>query len=145
MKISPKGLKLLMEWEGCRLKPYKDAAGLPTIGVGHLVHHNEDFHTGITTQQALDLLATDIERFERAVTDYVHVPLNQNQFDALVIFAFNVGVSAFRTSTVLQRLNTGSYDTVPNRLRVWNKAGGKVCQGLVNRRENEIKLWNGEI
>ena len=145
MKISAKALKLLMKWEGCQLKPYRDAAGLPTIGVGHLVHHNENFHGGITTAQALDLLVSDLERFERAVTDYAHVPLNQNQFDALVCFAFNIGVSAFRTSGVLRKLNIGAYDAVPAKMRLWTKAGGKECKGLVNRRENEIKLWKGEI
>lgn len=145
MRFSAKGLKLLMEWEGRRLKLYRDAAGLPTIGVGHLVHHNEDFSKGITTSQALDLLEADIERFNEAVSNSVHVPLNQDQFDALVIFAFNVGVGAFKNSSLLVKLNAGDYVAVPSKMMLWTKSGGKTCKGLVNRREKEVRLWNSEI
>ena len=144
MKMSAEGMKLLMQWEGCKLQVYRDAAGLPTIGVGHLILRGEDYSRGITTSQALDLLAVDLDRFEKAVTTSVHVPLEQHQFDALVAFAFNIGVGAFGKSTLLRILNQGLYGGVPPQLRQWTKAGGKVCQGLVNRRDNEIKLWIGE-
>jgi len=141
MKISADGLKKLMEWEGCELRVYKDAAGLPTIGVGHLIHHNEDFSKGITTTQAQDLLMSDLTRFEMAVNRLVTVPLTQAQFDALVSFAFNVGVGAFQKSTLLKKLNAGLYAEVPVQLMLWTKAGGKTCNGLIARRENEVKLW----
>lgn len=141
MRISPDGLKKLMAWEGCILHVYKDAAGLPTIGVGHLIHHNEDFSKGITTEQAQDLLASDLTRFEAAVNSGVSVPLSQPQYDSMVIFAFNVGVSAFLQSTLLKKLNGGDYDAVPEQLMRWTKAGGKPCPGLVTRRNNEIALW----
>lgn len=152
--MSQNGTKLLAEWEGLRTEVYDDAAGLPTIGVGHLLTQNErdtgritikgqavDYQQGLSEQQVLDLLAQDLERFEAAVNDGVQVALNQNQFDALVSFAFNVGRQAFKSSTLLKKLNQGLYDEVPAQLRRWNKAGGNVIQGLVNRREKEIALW----
>ncbi len=155
MQMSENGKKLLAQWEGVRLEVYKDSAGLDTIGVGHLLTKSEresghivingqpaPYANGLTNEQVMDLLAQDLERFEKAVTDNVTVPLNQNQFDALVSFAFNVGVNAFRNSTLLRLLNQGKYDEVPAQLRRWNKAGGRVVQGLVNRREKEIALWS---
>lgn len=144
MKISDKGLQLLKDWEGCRLSVYRDAAGLPTIGIGHLIKKGESFTT-LTIEQALELLAADLAPFERTVNAGVSVPLAQDQFDALVIFAFNVGAAGFAQSTLLKKLNAGNYDAVPEQLMRWTKAGGKQCQGLVNRRQNEIKLWRGEL
>ena len=91
MNISPNGLKFLMEAEGCVLKIYKDSAGYPTIGTGHLIRKGEDFSAGLTTEQAQDLLQKDLVRFEAVVNEKVTVALTQNQYDALVSFAFNVG------------------------------------------------------
>ncbi len=155
MNISENGTKLLAEWEGVRLSVYNDVAGLPTIGVGHLLTKEEieskkiaidgqivDYTQGLTRQQVLDLLAQDLGRFEEAVRKAVQVPLNQNQFDALVSFAFNVGTQAFKGSTLVKVLNQGHFGDVPAQLRRWVKAGGKTAEGLVNRRENEINLWN---
>lgn len=155
MQMSTNGRELLSQWEGFEEKVYKDSAGLDTIGVGHLITKPEKnagaitingtavaYANGLTKQQVLDLLGQDLDRFEKAVNDNVKVSLSQNQFDALVSFSFNVGGGNFRSSTLLRLLNEGKYDEVPAQLRRWNKAGGKVVQGLVNRRENEIKLWN---
>jgi len=100
---------------------------------------------GLSDSQVLDLLKQDMTPAAQVVTNKVTVPLNQNQFDALTSFTFNVGGAAFSGSTLLKLLNQGQYDEVPPQLRRWNKAGGKVVQGLINRRENEIKLWNGSI
>jgi len=144
MRISANGLKKLMQWEGTILHIYKDAAGLPTIGTGHLIVKGEDFSAGITTEQAADLLQSDLMRFEDVVNSKVTVPLTQSQYDALVSFAFNVGVGAFRSSTLLKKLNAGDYDAIPEQLKRWNKAGGKVIDGLTYRRRNEIALWNSE-
>jgi len=141
MKISDNGIAKLMEWEGTILHVYNDAAGLPTIGVGHLIQKGEDFSNGITHDQAFELLKKDLVRFERVVNMYVKVPLTQNQFDALVAFAFNVGTGAFLDSTLLMRLNCREYNSVPEQLMRWTKAGGKQVAGLVNRRQNEIELW----
>jgi lysozyme len=158
MLMSEQGLELLKQWEGFKSKVYKDSAGLPTIGVGHLLTQSErtsgaivinglavQYADGLTDQQVLDLLSQDVQPAEQAVNNGVKVALDQNQFDALVSFTFNTGTGAFSSSTLLKVLNQGQYDQVPDQLRRWNKAGGQVVQGLVNRRENEIKLWNGQI
>lgn len=158
MKMSEKGKNLLAKWEGTILHVYNDVAGLPTIGVGHLLTRDEltsgklylrgqavRYANGLTPQQALDLLAQDLEKYEQAVDESVTVNLSQNQFDALVSFTFNTGIGAFKDSTLLKLLNQGKYEEVPAQLRRWEYAGGRQVQGLVNRRENEIKLWNGEI
>lgn len=141
--LSLKGLKLLKVWEGCILHIYKDSAGYPTIGVGHLIRAGEDFSKGLTNEQAMELLAADISPFEDVVNAKIGVDLTQDQFDALVIFAFNIGTGGFAKSTLVKELNLGHYDQVPTQLRKWNRAGGKVNQGLINRRNNEIKLWQG--
>jgi lysozyme len=158
MQMSQHGLDLLTQWEGCELKVYNDSAGLPTIGVGHLLTKSElmsgkisiggvpvKYGAGITQQQAQQLLAQDLDPAEAAVNGGVKVTLNQNQFDALTSFTFNVGVGAFTASTLLRVLNQGQYAQVPDQLMRWTRAGGRVVQGLVNRRQNEIKLWNGQI
>jgi len=142
--MSANGLKKLMEWEDVVLHRYRDAAGLWTIGCGHLIQPGEDFSKGLTTEQVLDLLADDLTRFEAAVNSKVTVELTQNQYDALVSFAFNVGVGAFQKSTLLKKLNQGLYSEVPVQLMAWTKAGGKTCDGLIHRRENEINLWNAK-
>lgn len=158
MQMSQHGLELLKQWEGCELKVYNDSAGLPTIGVGHLLTKSElssgkinidgvavVYANGLTNDQVLALLAQDVKPAEQSVNNGVKVSLNQNQFDALVSFTFNVGGGAFSSSTLLKVLNQGQYDQVPDQLRRWTKSGGRTVQGLVNRRENEIKLWNGDI
>ncbi len=158
MQMSENGLGLLQQWEGFKLQVYKDSAGFPTIGVGHLLTKPElasgeiviggapvQYAGGLTDQQTLDLLAQDVKPAEQAVNTGVKAPLNQNQFDALVSFTFNVGVGAFQSSTLLKVLNQQQYDEVPAQLLRWTRAGGQVVQGLVNRRENEIKLWNDPV
>ncbi len=157
MKMSAHGLGLLEQWEGFKLKVYKDSAGLPTIGVGHLLTKSEltsgkivikgaavKYAGGLTNQQVIDLLAQDVAPVGQVVTKAVTVPLTQNQFDALVSFTFNVGNAAFTGSTLLKVLNQKQYKEVPEQLLRWTRSGGKVVPGLVNRRENEIKLWNSK-
>ena len=134
MQMSEKGKELLAEWEGVELKVYKDVAGLPTIGVGHLLTQDEltsgkilirgepiRYADGLTKTQAMDLLDQDLERFEEAVNESGKVDLKQNQFDALVSFTFNVGSNAFRNSTLLRLLNQGNYSDVPNNLKATKK------------------------
>lgn len=155
MKISDNGKKLLAEWEGFKPMLYRDVAGLPTIGVGHLLTRDElasgkigiqgkpiRYANGLTEEQVLDLLGQDVEKSEAALNECVTVELTQNQFDALVSFVFNVGANAFKNSTLLKLLNQAKYEEVPNQLQRWVRSGGQVVQGLINRRENEIKLWN---
>lgn len=158
MRMSERGKKLLAEWEDSVPTVYRDAAGLQTIGVGHLMTREEltsgqiviagapvKFSQGLTHPQMMALMGQDMERFERAVDEMVTVDLDQHQFDALVCFAFNVGVWSFRNSSLLRLLNQGRYDAVPEQLARWVKADWKTVPGLVNRRKNEIKLWTGEI
>lgn len=155
MKMSTNGLDKLETWEGSERKAYRDVAGLLTIGVGHLLTQDElhsgkiyingegiDYRRGLTKEQITDLLAQDLKRFEKVVNENVKVPLNQNQFDTLVSFSFNVGPAAFKNSTLLKVLNKREYDEVPKQLRRWVYAGGYKVRGLQIRRENEIKLWS---
>jgi lysozyme len=148
MKTSKNGLDFISRWEGCILHVYKDAAGLPTIGIGHLIKAGESFTT-ITKEQALDILSKDIAKCEEAVNKYIVVNLNQNQFDALVSWSFNCGVGVLQTSTLCKRLNAGFYDEVPQHLLNWCKAtiNGKVTvnQGLYNRRKSEGELWSTPV
>jgi lysozyme len=155
MQMSQNGRKLLEQWEGVRLNAYKDSAGLLTIGVGHLLTKSElssgkididgesvKYGNGLTSDQADALLAQDLKPAENIVNNSVKVELNQNQFDALVSFTFNVGGGAFKGGTLLKKLNAGLYGEVPSQLMRWDKAGGKVVPGLEKRRENEVNLWN---
>jgi lysozyme len=149
MKLSDSGLQFLKKLEECRLQTYRDAGGKLTIGFGHLLTPEElisgKFDDGITEQEALDLLAADVVPAEDAVSRYVKLNLFEHEFDALVCFVFNVGVGAFKESTLLKKLNAGNYIDVPGELRKWVKADGKRCQGLANRREKEILLWRGKL
>jgi lysozyme len=155
MEISDYGKKKIKEWEGSRARPYQDAGGKLTVGVGHLLTRSElasgkiwiqgqavRYADGLSDRQILDLLGQDVAGAEQAINDGVEVELSQNQFDALVSFTFNVGSAAFKNSTLLRRLNQGDYEAVPAQLRRWVRCNGRVVQGLVHRREEEIELWN---
>ncbi len=108
MRISQEGINVIKKFEGCKLKTYRDTGGIPTIGYGHT---GSDVRSGqcISKQEAENLLRKDVERFEKAVNTEVKVSLSQNQFDALVSFAFNVGQGNLRTSTLLRKLNHSDY------------------------------------
>ena len=138
------GFDHLKRWEGCELQAYKDVAGVWTIGYGSTGSHVSPGLT-ITQKQADDLLLKDLVRFEKAVNDGVNVKLNQNQYDALVSLAFNIGDGAFLKSTLLRKLNSGDYVGAANELLRWNKAGGKVSAGLKNRGESERELFLKEV
>lgn len=142
MQLSNNGLKMIKQFEGCSLTVYKDVAGFPTIGVGHLIKPGEKFTT-ITQAQADDLLRSDARRFEIGVSNLVTVPLTQNQFDALVSFSFNLGLNALTTSTLLKKLNYGDYNGAADEFLKWNRAGGKVVQGITNRRTEERRIFLG--
>jgi lysozyme len=143
MQISQVGINLIKSFEGCVLTAYQDVAGVWTIGYGHTSGISQG--QSITQQEADDLLRSDIESFSNGVNDLVHVPLNQYQFDALVSFSYNVGIHAFATSTLLEKLNNGDYRGASEEFDLWVHAGGNVLQGLVNRRLAEKTLFNREI
>lgn len=158
MRISEKGKQLLIEWEGFIVQEYRDSGGAATIGCGHLLTKSEKasgkiwidgdaiiYCNGLTVDQCMQILENDLYNPEQDLNEYVDVALTQNQFDALISFIFNVGVHAFIGSTLLKLLNQGQYEQVPAQLRRWVHDNGRVVQGLVNRREKEIKLWNGEF
>lgn len=148
MNISDRGLDLIIQHEGMILNLYNCPANHATIGVGHLVHYGpingtepKEFLCGITQQRALELLRDDVKVAEKTVNNLVKAPLNQNQFDALVSFVFNLGETNFAKSTLLAGLNSGNYDAVPSELNRWVYGGGKVLPGLVKRRADEGKLF----
>lgn len=147
MRTSQSGRNFIKRWEGEKLKPYRDVAGFWTIGVGHLINETTEAHLlnpeGITAEQSDALLATDLYNTEHYVRTMVDVPLQQHQFDALVSLIFNIGPGNFQGSTVRRRINSG--DTPENISEAWkryNKAGGQVIMGLINRREAEVDLFN---
>ena len=118
MNISDKGLAVLKLREGSRNKAYKDVKGIWTIGVGHT---GPEVQEGLvwTDQQILDVLKQDVKVAEQGVTDNVRVALSQNQFDALVSFIFNVGVKAFRRSTMLKYINIGEFGLAAQQFDRW--------------------------
>ncbi len=124
---------------------YKDAVGKPTIGWGHLIKVQETFPVdGISDAEADALLTQDLARFERAVGRSVEVSLNFNQRDALIIFAFNIGVGGFKKSTAVRRLNAGDYEGAAQAMAMWHKGRDpktgkkRPLSGLVKRRVAEI-------
>jgi GH24 family phage-related lysozyme (muramidase) len=146
MQLSQVGVNLIKSFEGCVLHAYK---ALPsetyfTIGYGH---YGADVREGssITQVQADSLLEGDLQKYVKAVNDLVKVPLNQNQFDALVSFTFNCGSEALRTSTLLQKLNNKDYQGAANEFDRWIHSSGKVVQGLVNRRKAEKALFLKDV
>jgi lysozyme len=139
MLTSQRGIDLIKEFEGCVLEAYDDGVGVWTIGYGH----TRDVRKGdrISEQIAEDLLKLDLSEFENGVSSRVKAHLNQNQFDALVSFAFNVGLGALGESTLLRVLNEGDYQGASDQFGQWVHGGGQVMDGLVRRREAEKALF----
>lgn len=141
MKISEKGIEFIIKEEGERLTAYKCPAGVLTIGVGHT---GKDVKEGmkITKEQSREFLKQDLKRFETCINANVSRKLKQQEFDALVSFAFNVGCEAFRLSTLRKKINSYAPATeIAAEFRKWRKGGGKVLPVLIARREREIKLF----
>jgi lysozyme len=146
MRTSKKGLELIKKHEGLELKPYLCPAGVPTIGYGATYYPNGSkvkMNNGaITEQYAEGMLRDMLTRYEKGVERYVQVEINQNQFDALVSFAYNLGLGALKSSTLLGIINNDSCDTaIKLQFKRWVKAGGKTLTGLVKRRKEESKLY----
>ena len=144
MHISPSGIDLICNFEGKRLTAYDDGVGVWTIGFGTTVYPN-----GIkvmkgdtcTEAQAKTYMAHDLKKFEATVNKAVTVQLNQNQFDALVSLAYNIGTNAFSKSTLVKKLNANDIRGAADQFDVWVNAGGKRMQGLVNRHAKEKALF----
>lgn len=145
MKASQNCIDIIKQFEGFRSKPYLCPAGIPTIGYGSTRYAN-GFAVSlkdapITEQVAGDIMRATLTTYEDAVYRYVTVPLNQNQFDALVDFAYNAGAQNLRTSTLLKKLNAGDAAGASNEFGKWVNGGGKKLSGLVARREAERQLF----
>ena len=162
INISDKGINLLKTLEGAvkqngKHMIYDDQTGkaanpnapLPrgaTIGYGHLIKPGENFIAGITEACATEILRADIAAAERAVQNNINVPLMQNQYDALVIFAYNIGAKNFANSTVVKYINnphfkSSIYPDLKSAWVAWNKSGGRVMPGLTRRRTKEWNLF----
>jgi lysozyme len=141
MKTSTKGINLIKKYESCYLKAYLCPAKIPTIGFGHT--NGVKLGMSITKVRAEELLKQDLEYFETSISALVKVPLTQNQFDALVSFVFNIGVNAFRKSTILRLINLKQYASASLEFIRWNKAAGKELLGLTRRRKEELQLFIG--
>ncbi|NUF16918.1 lysozyme [Acinetobacter lactucae] len=144
MILSLEGINHICNFEGLRLKAYDDGTGIWSIGYGTTRYPDgSSVRKGdtCTLEQAKAYMQHDLKIFERAVNSAVKVPLNQNQFDALVSLTYNIGVGAFKKSTLLKKLNSGDYKEAANEFDVWVNAGGKRLSGLVRRRAMEKKLF----
>lgn len=140
IQLDANGLAFIQQNEALKLNAYQDQAGVWTIGYGH----TEGVTPGmsITRDQALQFLAADTATAQSAVNSLVKVPLNQNQYNALVDFVFNEGTGHFANSTLLSLLNSGNYNAAAQQFSVWNIAAGKVNTGLVNRRTADFNLFS---
>ncbi len=141
MRTSPEGIDLIKHFEGCETKAYQCSANVWTIGYGHTRGVREGDE--ITDDKAEYLLLEDLKHFEGYVDRLVEVSLNQDQFDALVSWTFNLGPTNLGESTLLRKLNQGHYDEVPSEMARWNRSDGKVSEGLKRRRKAEGLLWQG--
>lgn len=141
--VNDAGVALVREFEGCRLDAYRCPAGMPTIGYGAT---GPDIRMGMvwTQEQADARLVEDLARFADGVERLVEVDLSDNQFAAIVSFAFNVGLGALRDSTLLRKLNAGDYLGAADQLPRWARAGGRIMPGLSRRRLAERALFLDE-
>lgn len=144
MQTSDKGIDLIKQFEGCKLLAYQDSVGVWTIGYGWTQPvDGKPIRAGMTIKQetAERLLKTGLVSYESDVSRLVKVGLTQGQFDALVSFTYNLGARSLSTSTLLRKLNAGDYAGASDEFLRWNKAGGKVLNGLTRRREAERALF----
>ena len=159
MTFSSKGKNLLKEIEVLKLQPYDDQTGKEisewiegaTIGYGHLISKTdwELYKNGINKETAETLFGKDLLPFVNCVKQSVTASLTQNQFDALVIFTYNIGITAFKKSSVLKLLNNPTaitpYSSIEAAWKAWNKSQGQVMTGLVNRRKSEWNIYSKGI
>jgi len=139
MRISQRGIALIQEFEGFRSRAYQDVVGVWTIGFGFTDHVKEG--DTITKAQALARLSRELRTYEAGVHAACKIEPSQNEFDALVSFAWNVGVKAMQGSSVIKAHNRGDHPAAARAFGLWNKAGGKVWPGLVRRRAAEAALY----
>ena len=145
-KTSQNGINLIKKYEGFQSKPYLCPAKVPTIGYGATFYPNGQrvkmTDPPINEGQATVLLSDMLTTYEKAVDSYCRDDINQNQFDALVSFAYNLGASALKSSTLLRKVNLNPNDTtIKNEFLKWVNAGGKPLTGLIKRRTEEANVY----
>ena len=149
MKVSKRGIELIKHFEGVRSRPYRCAANLYTVGVGHLIgdgKHLPDSWNRTFSQEEIDgILKSDLRRFELGVHKMLpNVPLRQHEFDAIISFCFNLGLGCFQRSTLRQALLRGDKKAAMESLVKYCRAGGKILRGLQIRRLDEKALFEGK-
>ena len=157
MKVSDAAIRMVKCHEGVRTRPYRCPALLWTVGVGHVIDPShaavkyedrknlpipDGWDRSLTMGEVDAILAKDLGRFERGVARLCPAAVNsQGQFDALVSFAFNVGLGNLQRSSLRMKHNRGDFEEAADEFMKWSKAGGKVLKGLVNRRLDEQRLY----
>lgn len=145
MNIGDRGLDLIRAFEGFRADPYLDAVGVPTIGYGSTYYPDGQrvrlTDPPISEPEARRLMQAALAEFEDGINAALRVEVTQNQYDALVCWAYNVGISAAQQSTLLRRLNAGDVQGAADQFLRWNRAGGQALRGLTRRREAERALF----
>ena len=139
MKISEDGLELIKKFEGCETTAYQDSVGVWTIGFGHTKGVEEGQTCSI--EDAESMLADEMDEYEGYINNMVKVELQQHEFDALVAWVYNLGPTNLGESTMLKVLNGGQFDRVPEEMNRWTRAGGKILEGLVRRRQAESLMF----
>ena len=150
MKISENGLNLIKEFEGLSLKPYLDVVKIPTIGWGNTFYPDGKKVTlndkPISEIEATELLSYVAQKdFADKIFPLIKVKVSQNQFDAMVSLAYNIGVGNFSKSTLLKKVNSGDFDGASNEFLKWNKSGGKELLGLTKRRQREYEMFKNDF
>ena len=145
-QISQKGLSLIKKFEGVKLKPYLCPAGIPTISIGCTYYEDgtKDKMTDapISEARATDIFLNVIKHYERSVDSFCRDDINQNQFDALVSFCYNLGAGALKSSTLLKKVNINPNDpSIANEFAKYKYSDGKILKGLINRRLSESELY----
>ncbi|BEM86815.1 lysozyme [Serratia marcescens] len=144
MQISKNGIELIKRFEGLRLKAYQDSVGVWTIGYGWTQPvDGKKVGPGMQIDQvtADRLLKCGVVQYEQGVNQLVKVKITQGQFDALVSFAYNLGLRSLSTSTLLQKMNAGDKQGAADQFGRWVNAGGKRLDGLVARRAAEREMF----
>lgn len=145
MRTSENGIALIQKFEGIKTRPYRDCVGLWTVGIGTLIGDGkslpDNWNRDFTISECHALLRKELTHIERGITKYISAPLNQNMFDAIVCFTYNLGLGCLQRSTLRQKLNRGDIQGCIKSWEKYNKAGGKVWKGLTRRREAEINLF----
>lgn len=158
-KVSSKAVALLKGIEKVATKPYDDQTALDitewvkgaTIGYGHLISKSEwpKFKNGISEEEALELFQSDLAPFVKAVQSTIKTEIKKNEFDALIILIFNIGITAFKNSSVLKLINNPStktpYKSLELAWKAWNKSNHKINKGLINRRNAEWNVYSKGI